>query len=205
MNPNDALLTQLGRTDVYLLDQFMKHRFDEPGRVLDVGCGSGRNLDLFLRGGHDVSIADERPEAVDATVAHATALGFDVPKSQRYVGALESLPFPEAHFDTVLCIAVLHFARDHAHWNAMVDALWRTLAPGGVLFTRLTSSIGIEAFIEDLGDGRHRLGDGSERYLVTLEQLLATTERLGGALLEPVKTVNVQNLRCMTTWCLQRR
>ena len=40
----------------------------------------------------------------------------------------------------------------------------------------------------------------TDRYLVSLEDLLRTTNDLGGELLDPVKTVNVQNLRCMTTW-----
>ena len=44
----DETLKRLGKTDVYLLDQFMKGRFRPPMRVLDAGCGSGRNLDLFL-------------------------------------------------------------------------------------------------------------------------------------------------------------
>jgi hypothetical protein len=34
--------------------------------------------------------------------------------------------------------------------------------------------------------------------------LLETTERLGGTLIDPIKTTNVQNLRCMTTWCVQK-
>ena len=204
MSANQALLEQLGRTDVYLLDQFMKRRFEQPGRVLDAGCGSGRNLDLFLRGEHEVWIADGNPNALETTRRHAATFGVELPQERCFSGPLDELELPPAHFDTVLCIAVLHFARDTPHWNALVDALWQTLAPGGVLFTRLTSSIGIETLVEPLGNGRHRLGDGSERYLVTLEQLLEATESRGGALLEPIKTVNVQSLRCMTTWCLRK-
>jgi hypothetical protein len=35
--------------------------------------------------------------------------------------------------------------------------------------------------------------------------LLAWTDRLGGELLDPIKTTNVQQQRCMTTWCLRKK
>ena len=50
----------------------------------------------------------------------------------------------------------------------------------------------------------HRLPDGSDRFLVDEAMLLEATERLGGRLLDPLKTTNVQNLRCMTTWVLEK-
>ena len=48
MSANDDLIAALGHTDIYLLDHFMKGRLTEPQRVLDAGCGAGRNLDLLL-------------------------------------------------------------------------------------------------------------------------------------------------------------
>ena len=75
----------------------------------------------------------------------------------------------------VLSIAVLHFARDPAHWHAMVDALWRHVAPGGTLFARLSTTIGIEDHIEPLGGGRYRLATCVEWFLVSLDDLLAAT------------------------------
>jgi len=46
--------------------------------------------------------------------------------------------------------------------------------------------------------------DGSEAYLVDEGRLLAATARLGAELVDPIKTTNVQGLRCMTTWVLRR-
>lgn len=84
----------------------------------------------------------------------------------------------------------------------MLEELWRVLKPGGFLFVRLASSIGLEKDISFSRVGHYKIPDGSERFLVDLEMLLKQTERLGGTLLEPVKTTNVQGLRCMTTWCV---
>jgi len=198
-------LAPLGRMDVYLIDQFMKGRFRATPRVLDAGCGAGRNLDLFLTGEHEVWIADSSAPPLKSARRHAMRLGAPIPDERAHLGAIEDLELPASYFDVVLSIAVLHFARDSAHWTAMVNALWARLAPGGMLFARLASSVAIEADITPTTPGRFHLPDGSERYLVTTDDLLATTARLGGELVEPIKTVNVQDLRSMTTWIVRRR
>ena len=69
---------------------------------------------------------------------------------------------------------------------------------------RLASSIGIEHLITPTENGRYDLPDGSERFLVSEKTLIESTENLGARLLEPIKTTNVQNLRCMTTWVLYK-
>jgi hypothetical protein len=49
---------------------------------------------------------------------------------------------------------------------------------------------------------KYLLPDGSKRFLVDEKLLNATINRIGAIQLEPLKTTNVQNLRCMTTWVL---
>jgi hypothetical protein len=81
--------------------------------------------------------------------------------------------------------------------------MWRVLAPGGLFFARLASSIGLERYVSSTS-GRVRLPDGSERFVVDERMLLAWTATLGGTLADPIKTTNVQNLRCMTTWVMEK-
>lgn len=38
----------IGDTDIYLLDQIMKGRYNANDKILDAGCGNGRNLHWFL-------------------------------------------------------------------------------------------------------------------------------------------------------------
>jgi hypothetical protein len=104
----------------------------------------------------------------------------------------------------VISSAVLHFARDEEHWQSMVWEMWRVLRRGGIFFARLASSIGIEERVEQLEGQRYRLPDGSDRFLVDERMLLATTDALGGELLEPLKSVVVQNMRSMATWCVRK-
>ncbi len=110
------------------------------------------------------------------------------------------MTFPDAFTNVVLSSAVLHFARDEEQFDAMVREMWRVLKPGGMLFCRLASSIGMEDRVRPIGGRRFALPDGSERYLVDEATLMDLTSRLGAILLDPLKTTIVQNQRCMTTW-----
>ncbi len=204
MPPSAALRQAFGDIDIYLFDQLLRGRFDGVRTVLDAGCGGGRNLVWLLRGGYDVHAVDRDAAAVDRVRRLAAEFAPELPPENFRVAEVDALPFADATFDAVLSSAVLHFAADEAHWVRMVDEMWRVLRPGGLLFARLASSIGIDALVRPVGNGRYRLPDGSERFLVDEATLLARTEMLGGVLLDPIKTTNVQNLRAMTTWCLRK-
>lgn len=194
-----------GNIDIYLFDQLLKGRFDGCQTVLDAGCGGGRNLHYFLRNGFKVYGVDADAHAVEAVRQLSADLAPLNPAENFKVALVEELPHPDSFFDLVICNAVLHFAQNHNHFNAMLRSIWRVLKPGGYLFVRLASTIGIEDLVEPIGDGRYNLPDGSIWYLVDEEVLLDYTIDLGGELFEPIKTTNVQNQRCMTTWCLQKK
>lgn len=201
--PND-LREWLGDVDVYLFDQLLKGRIGPGMRVLDAGCGSGRNIVWLLRSGADVCAVDTSPDAIAAVRELAAELAPDLPEGNFRVEPVEMMSFGGESFDAVLAIALLHFAPDEMQFDAMLTSLWRVLKPRGLLFVRLASSIGIEHRIRLLEGRRFALPDGSDRFLVDEPYLLEWTRRLGGTLLEPIKTVNVQNQRCMTTWCLRK-
>jgi tellurite methyltransferase len=203
-SPSADLRRQLGDIDIYLFDQILRGRFDGRHRLLDVGCGGGRNLIWFLRNGYDVFAIDGDAAAVSAVHELASRLAPSLPASNIRQGALDALPWPDASMDAVLSSAVLHFATDEDHFERMIEELWRVLRPGGLLFARLASSIGIEHLLNRTY-GRVRLPDSSDRFVVSAQVILDWTERLGASLVDPIKTTNVQELRCMTTWCLEKR
>ncbi len=202
--PQPSPLTeQFGSIDIYVFDQLLRGRIVQGQRLLDAGCGKGRNLVYFLRSGFDVHAIDGSEGNVEAVRALVRKLAPDLPGERAQVATVEALPFDDTTFDVVISNAVLHFARDDAHFDAMVAEMVRVLAPGGLLFARLASNIGLETAVKPLGDGRYALPDGSERYLVSEQRLLDWTTRSGGRLLDPIKTTNVQGLRCMTTWVVR--
>jgi tellurite methyltransferase len=201
----DPLRDWLGDIDIYLVDQLLRGRIEPGMRILDAGCGAGRNLLYLLRAGYDVAGVDQSDTALDATRRLAMQHAPTLPPENFRVEPVERTSFERESFDFVIISAVLHFARDEAHFHAMIDEMWRLLRPGGTMFARLASTIGMppEAF-RPIGGRRFILPDKSERFLVDEHMLMAATERLGGQLLDPIKTTVVQNARCMTTWVLRR-
>ena len=197
-----TLQEQFGQIDIYVFDQLLRGNITAGQRVLDAGCGYGRNLVHLLREGCDVFAVDLDPEAVAHVRALSASLGTGLPPGNFRVAQIDALPFPDGFSDVVLCNSVLHFARDEDHFLAMLVELWRVLRPGGLLFARLGSSIGM-----DFPRGRGELSllpDGSEWFLVDEERLMDLTAELGAILVDPLKTTVVQDYRCMTTWVLRK-
>jgi tellurite methyltransferase len=199
------LASLFGPIDIYLFDQILRGRIGPGMTVLDAGCGGGRNLVFLLGQGYEVFALDPNPEAIRTVRSLAGQLAPRLPATSFRVEEVESSSFPEHAADVVLSSAVLHFAREEAHFRAMLQGSWRLLKPGGLFFCRLASSIGMEDRVTPLGGRRFRLPDGSERFLVDERFLLELTAELGGTLLDPLKTTVVQDQRCMTTWVLRKR
>jgi len=200
-----TLQEQFGQIDIYLFDQLLKGRISSGMRILDTGCGSGRNLVYLLREGYEVYAADSDAGAVDSVRSLARVLAPALPESNFRVEAVERMSFDDACADVVISNTVLHFARDDAHFESMLHGSWRVLKPGGLFFCRLGSSIGMESQVHRIQGRRHRSPDGSERYLVDEALLGSIADRLGGELADPLKTTVVQNQRSMTTWVLRKK
>ena len=199
-----VLHEQFGQIDIYLFDQLLRSRIVPGMRVLDAGCGAGRNLVYLLQAGFEVFGADADAGSIAEVQSLAARLAPALPADNFRVESLEALTFPSQFADIVICSAVLHFALDDARFNAMLRGCWRVLKARGLFFCRLASSIGLDGRGEPLGGRRYRLPDGSERYLVDEPLLLALTRELGGELADPLKTTVVQGQRCMTTWVVRK-
>ncbi len=194
---------QFGQIDIYVFDQILRGNIGAGMRVLDAGCGYGRNLVHLLREGAEVFAIDAQPEAVEHVRALAGELAPQLPPDNFRVSAIEKMPFPDGFADVVICNSVLHFARDEKHFLAMVEELWRVLRVGGLLFCRLGSRIGME--FPRVRGNVFQIGDGSEWFLVDEAALLDMTRQMNAVMVDPLKTTIVQDYRCMTTWVLRKR
>jgi SAM-dependent methyltransferase len=208
-----------GGIDIYLFDQLLKGRFVPGMQVLDAGCGAGRNLVYFLQSGYEVFGVDESGPQITQVRRMAAALAPHLPAENFRVESVERMSWGKADskqqtansrsenkadFDVVLSSAVLHFARDEQHWQAMLDEMWRVLKPGGIFFARLASTIGVVDRIKLIEGRRYQLPDGSDRFLVDEAMLHRVTAALGGEFIEPIKTTVVENMRAMTTWVVKK-
>ncbi len=194
---------QFGQIDIYVFDQILRGNIAPGMRVLDAGCGYGRNLVYLLRAGCEIFALDGNAEGVEHVRRLAGLLAPKLPAENFRVGAIEAMPFADGFADVVLCNSVLHFARDERQFLSMVEELWRTVRPGGMLFCRLGSRIGMD--FERVRGNVFRIGDGSEWFLVDEPVLLRMTEQMDAVLVDPLKTTIVQDYRCMTTWVLRKR
>jgi len=194
---------QFGQIDIYVFDQILRGNITSGMRVLDAGCGYGRNLVHLLREGCEIFALDASREGVEHVRQLSASLGTGLPAENFQVGLIEQIPFPDAFADVVICSSVLHFARDDEHFRMMLSDLWRVLRPGGMLFCRLGSRIGMD--FEWVRGNIYVIGDGSEWFLVDEEMLLEFTEEMNAVFVDPLKTTVVQDYRCMTTWVLRKR
>src|SRR6476619_2004573 len=125
-----------GNIDIYLFDQLLKGRVVAGMRVLDAGCGTGRNLVYLLRNGYQVFGVDESDQAIREIRKLASFLAPQLPADNFRVEPVEQMSFGRGAnsrqqtvnsketstqaveqnvsevFDVVLSSAVLHFARD---------------------------------------------------------------------------------------------
>jgi tellurite methyltransferase len=192
-----------GQIDIYVFDQILRGNIEPGMTIVDAGCGFGRNLVHLLRSGCKVFALDQDAQGVDHVRRLSESLETGLPAENFQVGAIEKMPFADAIADVVLCNSVLHFARDDRHFRAMLSELWRVLKPGGMLFCRLGSRIGMD--FERLHGNIFLIPDGSRWFLVDQPMLLALTEELNAVQVDPLKTTIVQDYRCMTTWVIRKR
>lgn len=192
---HNSMRELLGQTDIYLVDQMMKGRYNPSDKILEAGCGGGRNMDWFVQNDFGIYGIDQS----EAAIFHLKSKFPGLEDERLKIGMIEQIPFEDDYFDHVISSAVLHFARSEQHFLEMMREMLRVLKPGGTLFIRMTSDIGIEDKVVLLGDGNYQIPDGSMRFLLNRDLIKKLVKKLPVTFLEPLKTVNVEDMRCMST------
>lgn len=194
-----------GNVDIYLLDQILKGRFSKDQKILDAGCGEGRNQVYFLREGYQVFGVDSNPIAIQMVRIQAQTIQKDYDIYRFQTASVEDMPFHRQAIDVMISSAVLHFARNTSHFYKMMDEMMRVLKPGGLLFLRMATGFGgmIEASTS-VGDGAYLLPDGSKRFILTEALLAEIQEKYGLHHLEAPKSVLVHGKRSMGVFMMQK-
>ena len=95
------------------------------GRLIEVGAGFGRLADEYTGYGQVVLL-----DASDVHVDAARETVRDDPRFHVTLGDALALPFPDGHFDTAVCVRVLHHFGDP---DPVIAELGRVVRAGGVL------------------------------------------------------------------------
>jgi SAM-dependent methyltransferase len=135
-------------------DHRLRALFEErrlhPARALDIGCAGGRNT-LFLAW-HRVEVY-----AIDASLGMleetrsrlGRLIGDEIARERVQEGRMDDLSrFPDASFDLVISLGVLHQAESWPEWNRAADEGARVLRPGGLLL------------LSEFGPGTDLTGEG---------------------------------------------
>ncbi|MBT8317846.1 MAG: class I SAM-dependent methyltransferase [Lutibacter sp.] len=188
------LQTTIKDIDIYILDQILKNRYQTGEKILDAGCGSGRNLKWFYTSNFEIHGIDISAEDIE----YCKEI-YSTQKKNFNVSSIEEIKYKSNSFNHIICNAVLHFAKDLNHFNKMLNELLRVLKSQGILFIRMASNFGIEDKVQHLENGVYELPDGTTRFLLTQHILDNLISNLNITFVEDVKTTIVHNKRCMTT------
>ncbi len=198
MKEENGVASIPAQTDIYLIDQILKNRYNPGETILDAGCGSGRNIEWFIQNNftsYGIDISIDVISQIKEKYQH-------LPSERFLVSTVDSISFADNFFDHIICVAVLHFAENKAQFLNMLKELLRVLKRGGSLLIRIASDIGIETRVIPVGNGVYFIPDGTKRFLLTRELLQDCFENPGLSFAEPFKTVNVDDTRCMSTLVL---
>jgi SAM-dependent methyltransferase len=132
-----------GHPTVYAekFSDFLKGKGFE-GKLVDVGCGSGRDVDYFRLRGFNVFGIDYDEKEV------ATAKS-DFPESNFMTANAEEMPFADTAIGAFFMINVMHYVDQ----TKVMEEISRTLAPGGYAFIhfnlRITDAEGVTDYVQD--------------------------------------------------------
>ncbi|MEJ1222021.1 class I SAM-dependent methyltransferase [Sediminicola sp. 1XM1-17] len=185
--------------DIYLLDQIVKGRYQQHDKILDAGSGTGRNIHWFYYNRYNIWAIDREVEQIEFIKQLYPNLGM-----QFTVSEMDSTPYLNDEFDHIVCNAVLHFAKDENHFLGMLAEMVRILKVAGSIFIRMASNIGLEKIAVHQESGIYAIPDGTQRFLLTRQLIELILDDFSLTLLEPIKTTNDQDTRCMTTLVLQK-
>lgn len=158
---------QLGDADLFLIDWMLKGNIQADSRILDAGCGSGRNLLYFMQNNFDVIGVDSNESEIRALNFISENLNHE-PVGQ--VARIQELPFENHSFEFIICSRVLHFSETTEDFSRQLQELKRVLSPRGTIYLSMASTLGIKDFETHGSKVSYR--DGSIRFTLNKELLL---------------------------------
>lgn len=185
---------ELGNVDLFLLDQILKGRFEQTTRILDAGCGEGRNLTYFIRNGYEVWGIDKNPTALQMLRMMGRSLHKNFDKEKFIEAEITEIPLPPQSFDAIICAAVLHFSPSEEAFFTACDEMMRVLRKDGFLFISMLSDM----------EGKSAFNEGNH-FLLTEALYRTMLHRCKLQEIEPIKTVVTRDGQPIAYSILQKK
>jgi ubiquinone/menaquinone biosynthesis C-methylase UbiE len=204
----DRLAVGLGSLELVRTQEILRrHLPAAPGRLLDVGGGTGVHARWLLADGYDVHLVDLTPRHIELALADLGQSGLSAE-----VGDARQLSFPDGTFDAVLVLGPIYHLHERADRLRVLVEACRVARPGGLVavaainrFASLFDGLAREFLFDpdfraivqrDLADGCHvnptnRPGWFTTAYFHLPDQL---AEEIAEAGLSLVELVGVEGL-----------
>ena len=172
-------------------------------RLLEIGCGQGRNIIPFLNLEKDIYGIDMDEKNVALCKLIATSLGRD-PSFFSKANA-RMLPFENDFFDAIINCRVMHFAKNGHDFKQQWKEQFRVLKKGGFLYVCTDTSINNEEIVQSTDGERSWFNDQSKRILLTEQLFDLVNLHNNFKLLEPLKTIRFGKEHAHAILCLQKK
>jgi len=182
---------ELGNADLFLIDQILKGSFHPGMRILDAGCGEGRNMIYFVRNNFSIYGIDPDPVKVSMAKLIARSSNKNFTIENILVSSIEDNPFPNEFFDVVLCINVLHSANDSEHFMRLLEAQIRILKRGGLFYISMESDMEGKSKCEKIAPRKGALADRVSLRMTSdlFNRILSLNSLIKN---EPVRTLHIE-------------
>lgn len=194
---------EFGDIDLELLDLILKGHFKERRKILDVGCGEGRNLIYFMQRDFDISAIDADKSSVE--LVKYIAKNFNKNPEQIVQGRIEEANYLPSSMDAIICTRVLHFSESESHFLKSWNSMRSILKPGGLLYFSTDSMIRFEDKVSNLSEDKWQFSDGSVRFLLSDRLLKKMNIGEQYDFLVPMKTIHYGDKHSQTILSLKKR
>lgn len=185
--------------DLFLMDLILKGHIHQDMRVLDIGCGEGRNGIYFLREGMEYHGWDR--DASKVKLLEYLASELEGANGRFRVGDfIEGKDLMEA--DLIICSRVLHFATSESHLFEMWGALTDLLKQGGLLYVSMDSMVNTNIGVAQKA-GMHQFPDSKVRFVLT--SALYQEMKKGFEEIEPLRTLVHHEQHAQSFMILRKR
>ncbi|MEM6735448.1 MAG: methyltransferase domain-containing protein [Bacteroidota bacterium] len=178
-----------GDMDLFLIDAILKGKIPQEGKVLDIGCGEGRNGIFFINEEYEYLGIDQNASRISLIDYLSKSSKTAIARFQ--VGRMQEIDLSE-EFDVIICSRILHFAENEQDFQLIWRNIVQHLNTQGVLYFSMDSAM-IGQEVKAKGNGKYEFQDGHISY--ALNPSLYEYMLKGFSELEYLKTVIYNNKR----------
>src|SRR4030042_5073895 len=166
-------------------------------KVLELGCGAGRNTQFLFESGYDVYACDWYSGMVDATRKRLCEIGFNKQFVEKRVinASMLSLPYENKYFDAVLSNGVYHNVSNLKEIDLAFKETSRVLKKNGYLCFNLFSSKYIDPSLREINTHVYKTKEKLSMILLSKKELINYFTKYG---LVPEEEI-VEYIRELTT------